>query len=260
MAKIKGTCKNIDEECGHALSKTVQEIERSSSFVCEECGKPLLEVKGDSGGGGKKPLLVIIAAVIFIGVSVTAYFLIPFVKVDEPLKIESITLDQASLEMRVNETATLKITITPPDAKYENIEWSSEDNKIATVEDGVVTAISKGDVVLTIKDSKGSATASCKIKVEAGSDTDSSGGTSPPPPVSVTGGSYEGQVKAGKPHGQGTLTYKSRTRISMRDMKERYAEAGQYIIGEFHEGELVQGKLFDKNNEPIESLILGRPH
>ena len=86
-----------------------------------------------------------------------------------------------------------------------------------------------------------------------------------PPPVtkatvSVKGGSYIGQVKNEKqPHGQGTLTYNSRTRISMRDMKERYAEAGQYIIGEFYEGELVQGKLFDKDNEPIESIILGRP-
>ena len=76
--------------------------------------------------------------------------------------------------------------------------------------------------------------------------------------VSVPGGRYAGEVKNGKPHGQGTLTYNRYTRISMRDMKERYAEAGQYVIGEFYEGELVHGTLYSANNEPIESIRIGR--
>lgn len=76
--------------------------------------------------------------------------------------------------------------------------------------------------------------------------------------VAIRGGTYKGELKGGKPHGQGTLTYNSRTRISSRDMKERYAEAGQYIIGQFYEGELEHGTLYDTNNEPIEVLRIGR--
>jgi hypothetical protein len=56
----------------------------------------------------------------------------------------------------------------------------------------------------------------------------------------------------------GTVRYTSRTLIDTRDPKKRYAEAGQYITGEFYNGRLVQGKLFSSGNEQIESIILGR--
>lgn len=48
----------------------------------------------------------------------------------------------------------------------------------------------------------------------------------------------------------GTLKYANRTLISNRDSKKRYADSGDYITGEFYEGELVQGQLFDSTNEP----------
>lgn len=76
--------------------------------------------------------------------------------------------------------------------------------------------------------------------------------------VSVTGGSYTGELKDGKPHGMGTIKYNSSTLIDSRDAKQRRAEAGQYITGEFHNGRLVQGKLYDKNNNQLENIILGR--
>ena len=75
MAKIKGVCKNYDE-CNKAEAKEEQEIERSSPFVCEECGKPLVEVK-KSGGGGKDgpPLIPILIGVLLLaGVGVGLYF------------------------------------------------------------------------------------------------------------------------------------------------------------------------------------------
>ena len=69
MAKIKGVCKNIDEECGKALGREVQELEQSAPFVCEECGKPLIENKdgNKTPGGGSKLPIIIIAAVILLG-------------------------------------------------------------------------------------------------------------------------------------------------------------------------------------------------
>ena len=75
--------------------------------------------------------------------------------------------------------------------------------------------------------------------------------------LSVTGGTYTGELKDGKPDGMGTLRYNSRTLISSSDPKKRYAEAGQYIVGQFRDGGLLQGKLFDSNNNHIETIIIG---
>lgn len=71
---------------------------------------------------------------------------------------------------------------------------------------------------------------------------------------------YKGELKDGKANGMGTMYYNERHLISKRDRQERYAEAGDYIVGEFYGGELVQGKLFDQQNVQKQTLILGRPH
>ena len=75
--------------------------------------------------------------------------------------------------------------------------------------------------------------------------------------VSVTGGSYSGELKRGQPHGMGTIRYNSRTLIDSRDTKKRYAEAGQSFTGQFRDGRLLQGKLFDSNGNQIETIIIG---
>ncbi len=71
---------------------------------------------------------------------------------------------------------------------------------------------------------------------------------------------YKGDLKDGKANGMGTMYYNERHLISARDRQERYAEAGDYIVGEFYDGELVQGKLFGEDNVQKQTLILGRPH
>jgi hypothetical protein len=69
---------------------------------------------------------------------------------------------------------------------------------------------------------------------------------------------YTGEVMNGRPHGLGTMYYIQQTLISPKDLKKRMAEGGDYITGEFYEGKLVQGKLFDRNNELKEVLTIGR--
>lgn len=73
-------------------------------------------------------------------------------------------------------------------------------------------------------------------------------------------GSYKGETKNGKAHGMGTLYFSQHHQISERDRQERYAEAGDYIVGEFYNGELVQGKLYDSSNNQKQTIILGRPN
>ena len=75
--------------------------------------------------------------------------------------------------------------------------------------------------------------------------------------ISVNGGSYNGELKNKQPHGMGTIRYNSRTLIDSRDTKKRYAEAGQSLTGQFRDGRLLQGKLFDSNGNQIETIIIG---
>lgn len=70
-------------------------------------------------------------------------------------------------------------------------------------------------------------------------------------------GVWSGLWKNGQPHGTGTLKYNQHHLIDKRDRKKRMAAAGDYIIGEFVEGKLVQGTLYDSSNNVKASIIIG---
>ena len=72
------------------------------------------------------------------------------------------------------------------------------------------------------------------------------------------GSKYVGEMKNEKMHGLGTYYYKERQQISPKDLKKRFAESGDYITGEFYEGNVVSGKLFDAQNNLKEVVIIGR--
>jgi hypothetical protein len=76
--------------------------------------------------------------------------------------------------------------------------------------------------------------------------------------LSIGGNTYKGEVLNGKPHGMGTMYYRSSVQISPKDLKKRMADAGDYLTGEFFEGNVVQGKLFDANNTVKEVIMIGR--
>lgn len=73
-----------------------------------------------------------------------------------------ITLDKDTLTIARGETATLTATVEPTDTT-DTIVWSSENDSIATVENGVVTAFGLGETTITA--ACGDKTASCKVTV-----------------------------------------------------------------------------------------------
>lgn len=73
-----------------------------------------------------------------------------------------ITLDRDTLTIARGETATLTATVEPADTT-NTIVWSSENDNIATVENGVVTAVGLGETTITA--ACGDKTASCKVTV-----------------------------------------------------------------------------------------------
>lgn len=80
-----------------------------------------------------------------------------------PVEIESLSLDKSELTLTIDETATLHATINPDNATDKTVIWSSSDNTIAQVENGVVVGMSKG--AATIKAEAGGKTAECKVTI-----------------------------------------------------------------------------------------------
>lgn len=72
MPKKTGICINFGG-CAKAKAKEQQEAE-VTNFVCEECGKPLREVRSATTTGPNKKLIAIIAAVVLLICAGGAYF------------------------------------------------------------------------------------------------------------------------------------------------------------------------------------------
>lgn len=109
--------------------------------------------------------------------------------------VDSITLNDTSLSVKVGDTSTLEATISPENATYQNISWSSSDDDVATVENGVVTGISAGTAtIFATADGK---SATCSVTV-----VDPDTATEPPYPfwkdyITYTGGEivyYMGRI------------------------------------------------------------------
>ena len=82
----------------------------------------------------------------------------------EAVKPTGITLDKASLSLNANQTAKLTATVTPANATNKTVVWTSSDNSVATVSNGVVTAVSAGTATITATTSNG-LTATAKVTV-----------------------------------------------------------------------------------------------
>ena len=88
------------------------------------------------------------------------------VTVTEPaIPVKSITLSQNIFTIVEGYTNKLTATILPSDATNKNIVWSTSNNTIATVDNGVVKAVSPGLAVVIATSKDGSAIATCIINV-----------------------------------------------------------------------------------------------
>ena len=82
-----------------------------------------------------------------------------------PIGLESIALDKETLSLKVFESATLSAKLTPENATNPVLVWKSDNEEVATVDNGVVTAHKTGEALVTVSfDGK---SASCKVVVTA---------------------------------------------------------------------------------------------
>ncbi len=83
----------------------------------------------------------------------------------EETLVRAVELDQSLAAVQVGNTLTLKATTIPSMATNQNILWSSSDPTVATVENGLVTALSAGRVTITATAEGTDISASCEVEV-----------------------------------------------------------------------------------------------
>ena len=83
------------------------------------------------------------------------------------IPVAGVTLDQDTLALDTgdNKTATLTATVDPNKATNKTVTWDSSDKTVATVENGVVTAIKHGTTTITVKTVDGGFTDVCVVTV-----------------------------------------------------------------------------------------------
>lgn len=225
-----GKC--LNENCEKGKSKEVIQIPARKDFVCPDCGKSLRECPPPKkpfnwmlyGGMGIAAAAVITGLVLFVNKSDD----------NTPATSSSPISQQTGLSASNDNDSTHIATLQPTGTDSVNNSAVNEKNtqKKDTPKENVNQSHSQ-ESSGTPYAQKTSAT------------------------LSLPYGRYKGEVRNGKPHGQGTLTYSTQTLIDSRDSKQRHAEAGEYIIGEWDNGRLVQGRWF-KNDNTKEVIILGK--
>ena len=76
-----------------------------------------------------------------------------------------VTLNKKSASVKKDGTIKLTATVAPADATNKNVTWSSDNESVATVSDGVVTGVATGTAQITATTVDGNHTASCTVTV-----------------------------------------------------------------------------------------------
>lgn len=88
------------------------------------------------------------------------------VDVKEPTKVSSIDLSETEATMEVGEELILTASILPDNASNKSVNWTSDNTDVATVVNGVITAVSPGECNITCASTDGSnVSAVCHIVV-----------------------------------------------------------------------------------------------
>ena len=125
----------------------------SANYTFTGSGSGEIVVRVDRGSSMKKAIYVKSVAVTYTA--------------GATVNVTGVALDQSSLSLIAGENATLTATVSPADATNKAISWESDDTDVATVSNGVVTAVAAGTATITVTTNDGSFTATCDVTVHS---------------------------------------------------------------------------------------------
>ena len=83
----------------------------------------------------------------------------------EVVAVTGVELDKTEAEVAEKGTVQLTATVLPANATNKNVTWTSSDETVATVKNGVVTGVKAGTATITVTTVDGGFTATCKVTV-----------------------------------------------------------------------------------------------
>ena len=83
------------------------------------------------------------------------------------VSVTGVTLNKNSTMIEEGETEQLTETVAPSNATDKSVTWSTSNSSVATVSNGLVTAVSPGSANITVTTTDGGYTATCAVTVTA---------------------------------------------------------------------------------------------
>lgn len=205
-----GICLN-DKDCSKCKAKEVQQIAARKEFVCEECGKPLRECPPPRSFWDKNGKLIIAAAVVVIAaIAVVCFMFIPGGKAEPQAETDTTKVDSVKVDTTKADTVKTEPVVEKPATEPDPVK-----------EPEPVKEPKKAPVALNGR------------------------GT-----VNLGYGTYTGDLKNGKPHGYGTITYTKTTKIV--SSKDFVASPGDTFEGDFRDGRISgQGYWTHDGNQTV---------
>ena len=223
----KGICKNVGV-CSKA-NKVQIITDDDADFVCLECGEelqPYVEDKVPEKGKSKTPILIGVAVIVLAIIIGCVFAFTGGSNEPEVAAVDSTKVDSSA----VAKTDTVTIVKTDTIKQIDTVTIEKTVEKVETPKTTKTTTT-------TTKTSKASGSAKGSINLGYAK--------------------FTGAVSGGKPNGQGTMRFTSSHVIDSRDPKGRVADAGDYVIGEWVSGKLVQGRWYGSDNNVKGSIIIG---
>jgi len=85
---------------------------------------------------------------------------------EQDIPVTGITLNKTELMLELGDTVTLIATVQPDSATNKTVIWTSSNTSVATVNsNGLVTAIAKGDAIITVTTKDGNKETDCSVTV-----------------------------------------------------------------------------------------------
>lgn len=209
----------LNDNCEKCKSKEVQEIPARKEFVCPECGKPLRECPPPKKGGNTKLIGIIAGAVALLAI------------------IGGIITFSGSGEETPKQEP---VAVAPVDSDSIKAAQMEAENQ-------------------RLKDSLAAVEAANAKKQETPAAKPSATPATPKPAASGSKNLGYATFKGSWPNDvNGRMVFTSSHVIDSKDPKKRVAEAGDYVIGEWADGHLVQGIWYGSDNQVKGSVIIGR--
>ncbi len=81
------------------------------------------------------------------------------------VSVTGVTIAPQTLDLKEGTTGTLTASVAPTNATKKTVSWTSSDEKVATVDNGTVTAVAEGTATITVRTDEGGFTATATVNV-----------------------------------------------------------------------------------------------